>query len=208
MSFPWVPHGLFYRGDQAWSEPITDLVLPPAVFFCIIPSPNHQPSLWICLQPTILIRLSVGPLPPPKHTLLRTQLAWTTQYILWRRILQKSGGAACPVFLPRALAFRPGPSRLPFRAGMQLPGSSAAVLLEALQAWPASLLGHQATCERGRENPHKSTSTSRGPHPRRRSVTPPGRQGRYQISHMQRITGRREGVTIDDGPRADGSLLG
>lgn len=146
MSFPWVPHGLFYRGDQAWSEPITDLVLPPAVFFCIIPSPNHQPSLWICLQPTILIRLSVGPLPP--QSILCCVRSWRglpTQYILWRRILQKSGGAACPVFLPRALAFRPGPSRLPFRAGMQLPGSSAAVVLEALQAWPASLPACLAT---------------------------------------------------------------
>lgn len=137
MSFPWAPHGLFYRGVSSLVRANHGPCFAARRILLYHPVPK-SPTVTLDLPATHHPHSAVRGAPsPPKHTLLRTQLAWTTQYILWRRILQKSGGAACPVFLPWALTFRPGPSRLPFRAGMQLPGSFAAVLLEALQAWPA-----------------------------------------------------------------------
>lgn len=135
---------------------------------------------------------AVGPF--PKHTLLRTQMDYAVHTM--ETILQKSGGVACPVF-----------SHGPWHSGLDLPvcrSGPVCSYLGPLQlcCWRPcrpglpSLLGRLR--KREAENPHKSTSTSRSP-PSTSLCDPPGRQGRYQISHMQRITGRREGVTIDDG---------
>lgn len=110
-----------------------------------LPATHHHPH-----------SAAVGPLPLPKHTLLRTQLDYryavlsSTYYgTTMETILARVWWSQLALFFSWALAFRPGPSRLPFRARMQLSGSFCSYhsnklleALHALQAWPAWLLGH------------------------------------------------------------------
>lgn len=157
-----------------------------------LPATHHHPH-----------SAAVGP--PPK-AYFAAYAVGLTQYILWRRSCKNLVEQLALFFF---WAKGPGIPAWTFPSAVQGQYAATWVLCSYVVGGPAGLACSAclAPGERERENPHKSTSTSRSP-PSTSLCDPPGRQGRYQISHMQRITGRREGVTIDHGPRANGSLLG
>lgn len=152
------PHiGLFYRGvhikasqSQSWAlscrPPYSSVPSRPQITNRHFGFACNPPSSFGCR----------GAPPPPKHTLLRTQLDYryavlsSTYYgTTMETILARVWWSQLALFFSWALAFRPGPSRLPFRASMQLSGSFCSYhsnklleALHALQAWPAWLLGH------------------------------------------------------------------
>lgn len=88
----------------------------------------------------------------------------------------------------------------------RLGGACPIVRGPGIPAWvfPSAVQGHYAAKRPSEPTASISTSTSRCAQsrspPSSSSLWPPRRQGRYQISHMQRITDRREGSRLNMGP--------